>query len=113
MTIKNVSSCAVTVLTSVYYVQDLMQEVLIMDKTCTLYAPKFVGHVRKSALNTHLTMQVAKNVLMLVKNAQKFAKNLLPLEHNISCAYAILLLIRMKKRFYIPMQMKWNLAAQG
>jgi hypothetical protein len=82
MILKNASFCAVTVPISVHYVHDLMHEVLSMDMICTHYVPKFVELVPMSALNTHPTMQVAKNVLMLVKNAPKFAITLAELTNS-------------------------------
>lgn len=82
MAIKNVSPCAVTVQTSVHYVQDLTQEVLPTDKNFTLCVLKFAKHVQKSVLSMQLTMQVAKNVLMPAKNVQKFVQNLLQPQYN-------------------------------
>ena len=77
MVIKNVSSYAVTALTSVPYAQDLTPEGLSMDKSYTHCVLKFVEHVQKSVLNTHLITKAAKNVRKRAKNAQKFVHNLL------------------------------------
>jgi len=54
------------------------QEALHLPLNFIPYVLKFVWHVPMNALNMHNTIKVARLALMFVKNALKFAQNILP-----------------------------------
>jgi hypothetical protein len=54
------------------------QEALHLPLNFIPYVLKFVLHVPMNALNMHNTIKVARLALMFVKNALKFAQNILP-----------------------------------